>query len=207
MDLNYQLNERRAYHEKIDNIIPVKKEKKIERIEKTDGFKDKTSLGEVKINFIEIIPFEEMNKLPSNTNGYIDQDGNFYSATKITSNTGNDEEISMNQFTEAFILKYLNNSSIINEYKQLISGLKESDCWGIFNTTDEFLINRLGFAKFYRYIDNYEYGTTCECSRIPDNYSAKQLIMMRQLFTINHNLSTNIIEKGIQYSLKLSKKI
>jgi len=45
MDLDYQLNEYRAFHEKVEDIIP----KGVERLEKLPSFVDEDSLGTVKI--------------------------------------------------------------------------------------------------------------------------------------------------------------
>jgi len=55
--------------------------------------------------------------------------------------------------------------------------------WNIFEATDQFIINRLGFAKFYRYIDDYEYGITCECSCIPRLFSKSTINIATTIYS------------------------
>lgn len=205
MDLEYQLNEYRAMHKEIDTKI--KMDKKLERLEKLPGYDYSYSSGKIKINLLGYIPFEQMKNIPNDINGYIDKDGNFFPTISISSTNycyNNFKNISIEQFAEAFIYKYINDDSILTEYKKLSKNKSDRE---VLKVADDFIINQLGFAKFYRYIDASEYGTTDERSRLPENPTVYQLIQMQHLFSINHNGSTNIINKGIQYSLQLAKKM
>jgi hypothetical protein len=209
MNLEYQLNEYRAMHKQIDESIASeeKEAKKSDRIEKLPGYEHSFSVGKIKINLLGYIAFEKMQDIPNDINGYIDKDGNFFPSITISSTNysyNNLKNISMEQFAEAFIYKYVKNDDVFTQYKKIIEGKTNRE---ILFLSDDFLIHHLGFAKFYRYIDASEYGSTDERSSIPENVTAKQLILLGQLFNINHNGSTNIINKSIQYSLKLAEKL
>lgn len=159
IDLEYQLDEYRANHPTVDVKTKNNNSKNGKFSKPNEGLK----ISEIGNNSNDsvMISFENMNKLPENVNGYIDQVGNFY----------------------------------------IISNFTNGACQ---YPLDEYLISSLGFARFYRYIDEDEYGTIMECSKIPDNVTAEQLIVLQTLFLINHNRSTNIIDKSVSLSLKLS---
>lgn len=206
IDLEYQLNEYRTMHKEV-SITTKKEERKLDRLEKLPNYEHSYSAGKIKINLFGYIPFEEMKNIPNDMNGYIDKDGNFFPAISIASTNycyNNLKNISIEQFAEAFIQKYVSDITTLNEYNQLIINQPDRK---ILEIADNFIINNLGFAKFYRYIDASEYGSTDERSQLPENPSVYQLILMQHLFNINHNGSTNIINKSIQYSLQLAKNL
>ncbi len=203
MDLNYQLSEDRAWHKDNQKQINKDKNPKKERIVKLFDFKSSFSRGQVNINFPELIPFGNIVKLPKDMNGYIDKNGIFYPAITIASTEyayGNYQNISMEQFAEAFICCCLKDQNLLDVYQQMIAECKNGI--DILNMSDSFLVNILGFVKFYRYIND---KTIKDSSRLPENYSLKQLIVLRQLFCINYSNNKDILDKDNQYSIKLAR--